>query len=69
MLVCLITYLQVSDFSDLCFHMNSIDIGLREVQAKLIKTRSKLEMSDPIDMSDCKNPVITLDPMGHDLSD
>ena len=26
-------------------------------------------MSDPKDPSNCKNPVITLDPMGHDPGD
>ena len=36
---------------------------------ELIETRKKWKADDPSDPSDCKNPVITLDPMDHDPSD
>ena len=48
---------------------NSIDISSWAVQAKLIKTRNKWEISDPRDQIDFKNPVITLDSMGNNPSD
>ena len=53
-------------FLSIVFAWNPIDIGFREVQAELIETRNKQKTSDP---SNCKNPVITLETMGHDPSD
>ena len=34
----------------------------------MIETRNKWKTSDQSDPSNCKNPVINLDPMGHDPS-
>ena len=53
----------------MCLCGNSIDIGFREVYARLIETRIIWKASDPSDLSDCKNLVITLDPMDHDPND
>ena len=36
---------------------------------KTDRDKNKQKTSDPNDPSNCKNPVITLDPMGHDPSD
>ena len=48
---------------------NPIDIGFRNVYAKLIERRNKQKTSDPSDLSNFRNPVITLDPIGHYPSD
>ena len=52
-----------------CLRGNSIDIGFWEAEPKLIKARSKWNASDPSDPRDCKNPVITMDPMRRDPND
>ena len=55
-------------FLSLAFTRNSIEIGFREVDTKMIKTKNKWKTSDPSDPSNCKNSAITLDPMSHDPS-
>ena len=67
-LVRLIMYIGFG-FLPLVYAWNPIDIGFWDVYAKLIETRNKQKTSDPSDPSNFRNPVITLDPMGHYPSD
>ena len=67
--VCTFDYVYRFQIFVTCVCANPIDTGFWEVWAKLIDIRNKQKTSDPSDPSNCNNPVITLDPLGHDPSD